>query len=164
MAVPSLLRVMARPLPIDVKVWAAFAHESGAHAGYTQHLEAMMLLFQLGRTKFANDLFTSQPGNVAIVKGFLQQLCDRRSWWSIAVDGTGPPCSYVRMLSFHSTCWSLAPAVVNAVRPQMEVSTCISILLQHHPQASAWFLSSLPEPPCVRFSLGLELMAAHQAR
>ncbi len=150
MAVPSLLRVMARPLPIDVKAWAAFALESGAHAGYTQHLEALIWMLlaqptQPGRTKFANDLFTSQPANVAIVKDFLQQLCDRRSWWSIAVDGAGPPCSYVRMLSFHSTCWSLAPAVVNAVRPQMEVSTCISILLQsfcqaclsHHACASA---------------------------
>jgi hypothetical protein len=124
---------MARPLPSDAKAWAAFALETGEHAGYTQNLEALMLLFQLGRTKFAIDLFTTQPSMVAIVKGFLQQLCDRRSWWSVAVDGTGPPCSYVRLLSFHSTCWSLAPAVVAAARPQMEVryccQACTSLLL-----------------------------------
>jgi hypothetical protein len=113
---------MDKPMPGDVKAWAAYAVESGEHAGYTPHLEALMQLFYLGRTNFAKDMFATQPDKVDIVKRFLQQLCDRRSWWPVAIDSTGPPPSYVRLLGYQHTCWLLDPAVVDVVRPQMEVS------------------------------------------
>jgi hypothetical protein len=135
--VPSAVRVLARPLPATKQAWlAGFKLKGVAHydrdvRGSSQQLEALLLLWSVGRTKAAAQLFQQQQELAQQLVGFLQRLAACAAWW---LPGGGPgaaaageaaevvPQSLVRLLGqANGTCWALPRVVVDKACGQLKV-------------------------------------------